>query len=187
MNKLILVCAFLIPTAAFAEKTRAKFGFDIEPIVGYERVQKLIPTAHTSDRLVYGARVTAGFPLLAAEAEYLRGTDTESFPSQNLEVTEVSDKAKLGVRSSLALGKLVRLTARGGAQAKQNERTEVLNGVTTVTKDPLVYNPYAGAGLKVGLGKRFALSGDMVVVFGDFPNMDKNEYQVTLGFSVKLP
>lgn len=164
------------------------FGVGIEPIIGYERVQKILPTAHTTDRLTYGARLTVGIPLIAAEAEYLRGTDTETFPVSNLVITDTDDRLKAGIRSSLGLGALLRFTLRGGVQATQNQHQETVNGVvTTQVTRPIVYYPYAGAGLRVRLSNKLNLSGDIIAVIPNTSDLSKNEYQTTLGLTVRFP
>lgn len=172
---------FLVPFANAAEL------LSIEPIIGYERSQKLVPTPHTKDRLIYGARATAGLRLLSLELEYTRGTDSEDFPSDGLASKDTDDRLKMGLVSSFGLGRLFRLHARGGVQASKNIHEETQAGVTTVTSNPIEYNPYAGAGLSAGLGRKLSISGSLTAVFREFPDMSKNEYQATLGFSIKLP
>lgn len=180
----LLGCLGASPEVARASEL---LQLQIEPIIGYERVQKLVPTAHTKERMLYGARVTGGIPLVALEGEYTQGTDTESFPSDSLTVKDQDEKLKLGLRSQLRLTSLLSLTGRGGVQAKRNTHTETLSGVSTTTVNPITYKPYAGAALSSRLGGKFELTGGLTVVFNQFPDMSQNEYQATLGFSVRLP
>ena len=119
---IVFVAGFLLSTGTAYASSTGGFGIGLEPVVGYERVQKLVPTAHTSDRLVYGARLTLGVPLLSVEAEYLRGTDTEAFPSNDLTTIDTDDKIKVGLRSRLALGSLLSFTLRAGGQANFSAR-----------------------------------------------------------------
>jgi hypothetical protein len=162
-------------------------GVDIEPVVGYERTQKLIPTPHTKDRLVYGARLTAGFLLLSAEAEYLRGTDSEVFTNPDFSTKDTSDIGKAGVRSTLRLGGLISFVLRAGLQAKRDSHELTLGGVTTTTTDPIVAKPYAGAGLRASLASKIAFEANIVAIIIDQHNLSKNEYQATAGFTVHLP
>src|SRR4051812_25574505 len=75
----------------------------VEPIIGYERVQKLVPQRHSRDRLTYGARARAGIPAVSAELEFTRAEDTEDFSGQALSrVKDQDDRLKLGVVSSYA-------------------------------------------------------------------------------------
>src|SRR5687767_3267052 len=98
-HRLLIAVAVSAPLLAVSYAEAAPFGLGIEPIIGYERVQKVLPTQHTKDRLIYGARLTLGIPLLSAEAEFTRGTDTENFPSDDLTIKDTDDKLKLGLRS----------------------------------------------------------------------------------------
>ena len=169
------------------ESSAAPLSLGVEPIIGYERVQKLQPTAHSKNRLIYGVRLTWGMPLLALEAQVTRSDDTENYLEQNLAIHDVDDKAKLGLRSSVYLSNFVTATARGGVQASRNTHTETLNGEVTKTVDKIRYNPYAGAQLGVRLARSFELTGGVTAIFKEFPKMEKNEYETTLGFRIRLP
>lgn len=161
----------------------AGFNLDLEPLIGYERVQKFVPTAHTTDRMVYGARMTAGLPLLALEAQYTKAKDTETFT--DLTVTDDTQKAKVGVRAGIQMGGLLRLTVRGGVQAKQNIHTETPDGGTASREtEPIAYDPYAGGGLRIALGSKIAFTAEVVAVFADWPDMNKNEYETTAGLTI---
>ena len=63
ISKMLIVLFALL--MSFSEKLKA--AVLIEPVVGYERVQKVLPTPHTKDRLMYGLRVLMGVPLLSLE------------------------------------------------------------------------------------------------------------------------
>ncbi len=181
------VLAGILISAGVAQAAGSSFGLTLEPLVGYERVQKILPTAHTKDRLFYGVRATAGILLISAEAEVTRGLDTEDFPSQDLSIKETTDKGKFGARSTFRLSSLLSLIARAGVQARRSRLEQTSVGVTTVTIEGIRYKPYAGAGLRSALFGKFELSGEVVVVFNDFPNMRDNEYQTSLGFVLRLP
>jgi hypothetical protein len=190
--KIRLLCFWLVAAVSsshlFGAVSKVGFGIGIEPIVGYERIQKLIPTPHFTQRLVYGARATAGLPLISAEAEYLRGTDTEFYSSTNQSITDTADKAKLGLRSSVGLGSLLRATARAGVQATQNKHEEITAGVVTTSyTESIKYAPYAGAGLRLSLSSRIYLTAELVAVFTDTSHLENTEYQATAGFVVRFP
>jgi hypothetical protein len=165
----------------------AAFRTEVEPIVGYERVQKVIPTPHTRDRLVYGARLTAGILWVAAEFEYLNSTDNELFPALALSTKDVTDRAKAGVRVSMNLARFLAFSLRGGAQATKNRHTETLAGVSTTTIEPITYRPYMGAGLTATLARNLAFRADATAVFPDFPSFRGAEYQATAGFAIRFP
>jgi hypothetical protein len=148
----------------------------IEPIVGYERVQKFIPTSHSRDRLVYGARVTVGVPFLSAEGEYTRATDSETFASTLTTITETDDRVRLGARLNWNMLSLVTFFIRGGVQARQSRHDTTVASVTTTSTDPIQYNPYLGGGLRAHLGSQFALTADVTTVFRNFPNFDRLGY-----------
>jgi hypothetical protein len=183
MRKLIFgfICALFATQAQAAPIT-----LNVEPLVGYERVQKLIPTAHSKDRLMYGGRVSIGIPLLSVETEYTRGVDNETFIEQGLSIKDTDDKVKLGARSMLRMSRFFSLIGRGGVQGKWNTHEETVAGVTTKTSNPAVYKPYAGAGLAINIGSMLVVSGGLTAVFNNFPDMNQNEYQTHLGFTVRL-
>jgi hypothetical protein len=160
---------------------------NLEPIIGYERVQKLVPTAHSTDRLLYGVRATAGIPLVSMEAEYTQSSDTENFYDSSLTIKDSDEKLKIGVRSTLQAASFLSVTARAGGQATRNTHTETSGSTTTSTVKPITYRPYAGVLLNGHLGSKFSLSGGITVVFTNFPEMSQNEYQTTLGFGISLP
>lgn len=173
--------------SCFSSASFALISMNVEPIVGYERVQKLVPDRHYKDRVHYGLRVSLGVPLLSVEAAYLRSNDTEEFTDLGLTIKDTTDKAQLGLRSSFKFHGIVRLTARAGGQAKLNVHEEIRNGVATKDIETLKVDPYAGAGFIFQLGKLFQFRSDLTVVFTKFPDMNYNEYQLTAGFAVKFP
>jgi hypothetical protein len=157
----------------------------IEPIIGYERVQQLLPTKHTSNQLIYGARVIAGLLLISAESEYTHGTSTETYT--DMTQTYTADRLKLGLRSGFGLGSLIRFSARGGVQASQTKTDQTVDGVTVTTKDTIRYNPYAGAGLRLRLTSKVTASAEVVAVFRNLTYLQDTEYQTTAGFAIRLP
>lgn len=185
--KAYFVAALLLVAAVPSLAANMVIKTNVEPIIGYERVQKLVPTAHSRDRLVYGARVTVGIPFVSAEAEYTRATDTEAFPATVTTITDTDDKVRLGVRSNFHLLGLVSIFIRGGAQARQSRHETTVGASVTRSTDPIVYNPYLGGGLAAHLGSKFSLTADVTTVFRSFPSFNDNDYMVTAGFVVSLP
>ncbi len=185
MKHLALVLALTLTTPSLFAASMLKY--EVEPIIGYERVQKLVPTPHTRDRLVYGVRVTAGVLMVSGEAEYTRATDTESFPLTSTSIQDTDDKARIGLRSTIGMGRLLNFVVRAGAQARQTKSETTVAGFTTTTIAPIRYNPYAGAGLRARLAGNVSFTADLTVVFTDFPNMNRNEYMTTAGFAVSFP
>lgn len=170
-----------------AQSARAEMTYTIEPVIGYERVEKLLPTPRMTQRLVYGVRATAGYFILAAEAEALRGTDSETIPATLTTLTDTEDKLRVGLRARLRLIRFMSFLVRGGAQASRNTHEETIGGVTTATVEPIKYRPYLGAGLQVGLSHNIAFTADVTTVFRDFPNMSNNDYQTTASLTIRFP
>lgn len=188
MPKIILVLVLaLVPFSEVFAKGKGLLSLEIEPIVGYERVQKLIPVRHTRERFFYGARIIAGVPLVSAEAEVTRATDNEDLPDRNLFMKDDTDRVKLGLRSTIRLIGIVYAFARAGGQAEKNRHTETLAGVTTVTDDPITIKPYVGAGLRARMGRNLRFDADFTVVFHDTVNWNHYDYQTTAGFAVSFP
>lgn len=187
LRSMMIFIATACAVAPAAHADIAGLSLKIEPIIGYEIVQKFVPTNHTSSRLIYGARVTGGFLILSLESEYTHGTDSETFPAQSLSTTDTADKLKIGLRSGYRLGALLSLYARGGVQATQNRHDQTQSGVSTSSLDPIIYRPYAGADFNFDLGSKISATAGVVVVFNNINDMSKNEYQTVAGLSAHFP
>lgn len=172
---------------ALSRGASAEVTYTVEPVIGYERVQKLLPTPHMRQRLVYGARLTAGLFMLAGEAEVLRGTDTEHFIETGTTTTDTEDKLRIGIRARLRLIRFANFILRGGAQASRNTHEETVAGVTTRLEEPVKYRPYLGAGLQVGLSSNISFTADVTTVFRSFPNLTDNDYQTTASLTLRFP
>lgn len=170
-----------------APSARAAFRMELEPLVGYERVQKVIPIPHTRNRLMYGGRLTVGIAWLAAELEYLNSTDKEDFPLNGITTKDVDDRAKVGARINLNLARFLAFTLRGGGQASRNRHTETSGGTVTTTQGAILYKPYAGTGLTASFGRTIALRADLVAIFANFPNLLGATYQATAGLVIRFP
>lgn len=180
-----LVCILLSGLTFFAKPAHAILSIGVEPVVGYEWVQKLLPEKHSAQQLTYGARVTVGVLMISAEMEGLLAQYTEDY-STGQKVEDKTYTVRAGARSRIRLSSLLNLVVRAGAQGKRIFTTVTTGSVAAKTSTDWMLAPYGGAGLQVWLGTAFALTGEMVVAFNDFPSMAENEYQTTLGFTVKL-
>lgn len=176
----------VLGTSLLTASAQAVVKMEIEPIIGYERVQKFLPSQHQKDRVVYGGRVIVGMPFIAVEGEYTRASDTEVFTATNTTIAEVEDKARLGARFSYRFT-LLSIFARGGAQARLTKRVMTVGAAVTSQTDPIKYNPYAGAGVKLHFRQNIALTADVTVVFNAFPNFAQNDYMTTAGLVVSFP
>lgn len=179
--------ATALGAAQLARAEVAGLSYHIEPIVGFERAQKIAPTPHVKGRLIYGARAVAGYQILSAELEVTRASDNEAFPAENLTISETSEKAKLGLRSGVGLGPLLTAFARAGAQAGRSTRDETIGAVSTRFNEGPSYHPYAGAGAAVHLAPKISASADVTAVFTDFKDLSRTEFETTAGFSVAFP
>lgn len=181
MKQILSWVMVLVATPA-AAMSRNDFNVQVEPIVGYERAYKVVPDPHTSARLMYGVRATAGYSILSAELEGTRASDSEAYPATARLVEETSDKIKLGLRSSIdrSLGSAF---FRAGGQAQRLTRVDTVSSVSTRSQDPLSINPYAGVGAELG-SQGLRLTGAATVVFRNLSNWQQNEVETTLGIRI---
>ncbi len=188
MQKKLAVFLLLLSSYGFAKSSNlGLLSIDIEPIIGYAYDQKLVPYRHTKQNVVYGARVLLGLPLISAEAEYTKTTDTENFPDVPVSTKDLTDKLKIGLRSTFRLMGVVYAFARAGGQAKKNHHEETRNGVTTSWDDPIYVKPYVGAGLRVRMTRHLFADADFTAVFPDTKDFRYVETQVSAGFGVRFP
>jgi hypothetical protein len=185
MKKIALVVGVIAWTLTPA--AQAAIRTTLEPIIGYERVQILRPDPHSTNRMFYGGRLTVGSNIFALEAEYTRAELEETFPDVDTTTKSMADKAKAGLRGGFALGRLLRMNLRAGAQASKESIDVTTRGSTSRTNVPITYDPYGGAGFKLMLTPKTSLSAEVVAVFKDFPSMSGNEYQTSAGFAISLP
>ena len=168
-----------------AHAVDSPFELNIEPVVGYERVEQVLPTVHTVNRLFYGAIVTAGVLMVSLESQYTHAVSQETV--SGTDISSTGDKVKLGVRSGFKLGSLLSLYLRAGGEASQETTVQTVSGVSTTDYTGVVYRPYAGLGGKANLGSKLFASGDVVAVFRGFSSFSQIDLQATAGFGVRLP
>jgi hypothetical protein len=184
--KNLTIMTFILLTLPNAFGASSTDNLTIGPIIGYERVQKILPTPHTTNRLVYGLRAVYGPPLLSAEAELTQGKDTENFPDRSLTIKETATNAKVGIRSNFLRTTFVTTYLRAGGHARKSEIEKTESGVTT-THEPAIYvSPYAGAGMAVNILNKLKLNFGVTAIFTGKPKGSDREYQTTLGFTIKL-
>jgi hypothetical protein len=154
----------------------------IEPVVGYEKAFKAIPSPHTNLRFLYGIRAIAGYSILSAELEATRASDSEAYPAESKTIEESSEKVKLGVRSSIdrSFGSAF---LRVGGQAQRLTRTQTLSSISSRVQDPLSMDPYAGIGAELG-GGMFRLTGAATVVFRNTSDWRQNDIETTFGLKI---
>ncbi len=168
--------------------TAADDWFTIEPLYGFERVQKFYPLpARYRTRSFLGVRAILGPRLLSGEVEVTHASDTEEFPDQDLKVKETSKKGKLGVRSTLKAGNYLGFFLRAGMQVRDNDLEITENGVSR-SEDPAPrWDPYAGTGVQVAIADVVALTGGVTAIFAeDIANHRDYEYQYSLGVTFRV-
>ena len=185
MKLALTISLLLCGNAALARSfTLAKgSGYTVEPLYGYETVYRTTPTPHLATRAMYGLRLTAGKDILSAEAEYSRATDTENYSVAPEKIYHQDEKYKLGIRSTYRFNTYFFSTGRIGAQAAQGKEEETSGGVVTTKTKDLTYNPYAGIQLGIRLGV-FSLNAGTTMVFRDYSDLSKNDFQHTFSFGV---
>lgn len=160
-------------------------NIQVEPIVGYEFFQNPLPTPHLTSRLLYGARATAGYRILSGEGEYTYATSSETFATQD--TTDSTEKLKIGLRSGYALGSVLGVTVRAGAQAALNRHTDVFpDGSTSSFTQPIDVKPYAGLDFDASLSGHLAATLGLLVVFHDLNDLSQNEYQLSGGVALRF-
>jgi hypothetical protein len=189
MKKLLsLFCLYLLIPNAWAQESGVpsiKY-LSVHPTVGLERVQKSDPVPHTTNRFIYGIRLLYGPPLLSAEAEITRGSDSKSFPDLGIRVEEETTNFMLGARSTIDVIPLLTATFRAGGHTRTSKikRTEA---DVTVTREPAVrVSPYAGAGLTVSALHFLSINVGVTAIFTGYPESGDVEYQTTMGLGLSF-
>ncbi len=187
MKKTLLISIFSFLTFAQGRSYSgySKGNLVIEPVVGYERVQKLLPTAHTSSRLFYGLRANYGPRLLSLEAEVTQAKEDETFDS-GVQVKDTSTNYMLGLRSSYNIGRALNWYLRAGGHARDTKYEKTEAGVTTTTEPATYVSPYAGTGLSLNFMNVFTLNAGVNVLFTGRPKGSDQEYQSSLGFAIRI-
>lgn len=175
----LLVSLFLFQVAEAAD---TKFTF--EPIIGMETVMVRYPEpSKYVTRGTYGARLLYGTTPLSGELEVTEAQSRNDYPGIDQKVFDKSQRASLGIRSTLPLGTYLGIYGRLGGRASQG-KTEVTTAGVTETKDnPLRIDPYAGAGLQLAFSSNFALNAGVTLIRNA---EDKYDSQYTLGLTARF-
>lgn len=181
--------ALLLPLFFFSSASQAAIPtgmtVNLQPIVGYSFEKKSNPDR--KERVfIYGARVTAGYRILSAEGEYTRGNSDAEYTAIDLHIKELSEKARVGIRSTYDLASLLSFTLRGGGEANRTTTERTTAGVTTKSQSPTNLDPYLGAGLGIHLGPVISLNAEAVATIKDVHDLKKNEYTTTIGFTLSI-
>lgn len=161
-------------------------NFTIIPIVGFERVQRLLPTATMSTRFIYGAEALYQIPFTTLEAEYTHSQDNAADLATQSNYKFSDDKIKLGIRESANLGSYVSSYIRGGAQVGQSTTTNSTSSGTTTNTTKSKMNPYVGAGIGLHVMQYFSLNASLTCVYvpTSNPALSPYEFEPSIGFSI---
>lgn len=158
----------------------------IQPIVGYERVQKITPVARTTNRLYYGFRALYGITLISGELQVTQAREDEVLNNGTLTINETATTGMLGIFSQFSHKSILSTFLRAGGHARKSEIKSTENGLTTLNKPSVRLSPYAGTGLSLRFGRFFSLSAGLTVVFTGQPDSSDHEYQSDLGFNINF-
>jgi hypothetical protein len=137
----------------------------IEPVIGYQSLQRDYPIEHKEGMLTYGGRVVVGTYRLAGEFEMQYGSASETFAAPTaVATTSTLLQARLGARTIVPLIQELHLVFRAGMQGFHYSN-EVTIGTTTTTDSPAwQFKPYVGAGVILYMFKALSLSVEEVYV-----------------------
>lgn len=162
----------------------------IQPVYSLETTRREYPAPASQITKTYlGISALYGEPILSAEFELAQSTYTDSFPSSNSEVTSVTKRAMLGVRSYPLTSQYFGWFLRAGARAKQETLDIKENGDSRTEELPVYLDPYAGTGLTITLGKMAALNASATMVYNrsaDVDDSDRYDTQYTLSATFKI-
>jgi hypothetical protein len=180
--KILLIVLSLFTSFSVSANRVAKLIF--EPILGVESA--LVPYPEPPrfvTRATYGGRALYGITPLSAELEYLRSQSRKDYPNENLRVNDSVERASIGIRSTIPTGRFLAVYFRAGGRASRGETELIDNGVSEIRSNPLRIDPYAGAGLQLGLFQYLALNAGATLF-----RVSDNQYetQYTLGLSLRF-
>jgi hypothetical protein len=185
--KIILALCLTIGMAStYASSERSNLS--ISPIIGFERVQQMLPTPTMKTRAIFGAQALYKLPVAALEAEYTHGQNTNDDAGTNTSYKYTDDKLKLGLRGGFGIGQFLSSHLSGGAQATQSKVTKTVNSTTSTSETTTKVNPYVGTGIAVHLLNTFTLSADITVVYKptSTQGLSDFEYQPALGIGISF-
>ena len=136
----------------------------IEPVIGYQSLERTYPFAHNQGMLTYGVRLVIGTYRLAGEGEFQYGSATENFSNPTVSDETTFYQARVGARTIVPLIEELHLVFRGGLEGFHYSNA-ISNGTTTLTDSPAwKFEPYVGAGVILYMFKALSLSVEEVYV-----------------------
>lgn len=188
MNGFKLVAIMAALSASSVSFAKSASNLSITPIVGLERVQKLLPTPSMKTRAILGVTAIYKLPITALEAEYTHGQDTSTEAATNTSYKDEADKLKLGLRGQFDIGTILSSYLRGGAQVKKSKTTRSVSGTSSTTTSTTKVNPYAGTGVAIHLAQFFSLNADITAVYTPTSTAGLKDYELqpSIGFTISI-
>ncbi|MBC75616.1 MAG: hypothetical protein CME64_06335 [Halobacteriovoraceae bacterium] len=184
MKKLIfiLLCSYSLTSIAAELK--------IQPVYSIETTRREYPEpANQITKTYVGVSALYGEPIFSGEFEIAQSTYTDTFPSSDSEVTSLTRRAMLGIRSYPITSKYLGGFLRAGVRAKQETLDIKESGETREEVLPVYIDPYAGAGLTLALGSIAAVNASATMVYNRSADVDESErydVQYTLSATFKI-
>jgi hypothetical protein len=165
---LVILFAVLAPAQLANAQTETSPADDvhvlIEPVIGYQSLQRTYPFDHKQGMLTYGLRVVVGTYRLAGEGEFQYGSATENFSNPTVTDNTSFIQARVGARTIVPVIEQLSLIFRLGMEGFHYSN-EISNATTTITDSPAwKFEPYLGAGVNFFLFKSLSLSVEEVYV-----------------------
>jgi hypothetical protein len=184
----ISLIAFALSATITGFASGKNSNLTISPIIGVEKIQKLLPVPSMKTRTIFGARAIYKLPIASVEAEYTHGQDSAYDSSTITSYKDVGDKLKLGLVGEFSLGSFLSFHLRGGAQGQQSKLTKTVNGLSSTTDVTVKVNPYIGSGLAIHLTQAFSLTADVAAVYvpTKTPGLSDYEIEPTIGFVLNI-
>lgn len=180
------IIAFLILFSTYSFSAEGD-NLSIKPIVGFERVQKLVPNPSMKTRFVYGVEALYSLPVGTAEAEITKAQDdsVDLSTTPNIRYKDEEVKGKIGLRGTMADG-YFSMYLRGGAQIRQNQQTKTVDGQSSTSTSTTKVQPYIGTGIGINVASYFSLDAGITVVYtpSNKSGLSDFEYSPTMGFGI---
>lgn len=180
INQILVLAFFLFMQSALSADGQLMF----EPVYGVETSLLRYPgPARYVTRASYGGRLIYGATLLAGELEVTEARSRQSYSSPDQTVEDTSQRAGLGIRSTIPLTSFAGFYFRAGGRASQGESKITTAGETETKKNPLRVDPYAGTGIQIGFSSNFALNAGVTLIRNAEGKYDS---QYLFGISARL-
>ena len=181
MNSIKQFIVLIISLYLYQMVEAADTKFTVEPLFGIETALVRYPEpSRYVTRSTYGARVLYGTTLLSGELEVTEAQSRKDYAGLNQKVEDKSQRAALGMRSTIGLGNYFGIYGRLGARASKGETVVTTAGVAETHINPLQFDPYAGAGLQLAFASNLALNAGVTLIQNDESHYDS---QYTLGLT----